>query len=842
MIYIEKAEISDKIKIPKEKGDLEQQLKSEFIYSHEKDLFSTLSEDANFWYLPTGALSKLKISEITDKRNWAPVPNLFKLDSNLKSEQQEVVDKFFPGPISGIIQAKCGWGKCKPYFSRILTSKGSLTLQELKEEKNINEIKIINHKGSFNIKSFYHNGLEKYYTILTNQGHKINGTGKHPILCYNKEKVSIEYKRMDSITKEDIIIGIVGTNIFGVEKIDNPYLIGLLIGDGSLTIKNRIALSSGDIEIIDYFKKWAQSKQTINNLIEYKKENHSELHITDKTLYKEYVSNYNINCKSIHKKICKTLRSLEKIQIIELLQGLFDTDGSAYDNGKIEYSSSSEDLAYFVLEQLNNFGIIASLYKVKTTHNNHFRVFINSDYQCNKFYNLIGFRIKRKQIRQKLLQFTNPIREDIGIYPGLGNHLYYFYKNNKQLYRKGYSKYFNNYRKCEISINKLKQILELLNKNNIVYPEIYNILSNTYGLKIKDIDIKNPVLTYDIEVDDISHSFISEGVINHNTYTACSIIAKANVSTLIVVHTKLLFYQWQAELKNQINNATIGMIGDGLYSVGNITVAIYKSLKNYTAELKNEFSLMVVDEVHRCPAKLFSETVNSFAAKVKIGVSATPKRRDGQHLLLPDYFTNYLVIANDTDDKPVPRVEITQTDIPFNIRNPKREWARALTTLCSRDEYATLIANRANHDISNGRCILIPADRIILLDKLLKLIPGSVKLVGNTPEDTRKTILENLGATYKCVLTTTIFDEGISAHRLDTLYLTCPSSNLTRLEQRIGRIERDHIDKNYPLIRDFWLIGAIVMGQQGHRGRWYNMTRPAPQKEAYMVKEVVGIF
>lgn len=326
------------------------------------------------------------------------------------------------------------------------------------------------------------------------------------------------------------------------------------------------------------------------------------------------------------------------------------------------------------------------------------------------------------------------------------------------------------------------------------------------------------------------------------TYTGCSIIAKSNVPTLVVVHTRLLFYQWQAELKEQISNASIGMIGDGLYSVGDITVAIYKSLKNYTEELKNQFSLMVVDEVHRCPAKLFEETVNSFACREKIGISATPKRRDGRHLLLSDYFTNFLVIAKDTDDKPTPRVEITQTDIPFHIRNPKREWARGLTTLCSNSEYIKLIANWANHDVGNGRCVLIPSDRINLLDELLKLVPQSVKLVGTTPQEQRDSILENIGKTHKCILTTSIFDEGISAHRLDTIYLTCPSSNLTRLEQRIGRIEREHPDKHYPLIRDFWLVGNIVMGQQGHRGRWYHMTRPAPSKKSYMIKKVVGVF
>ena len=49
------------------------------------------------------------------------------------------------------------------------------------------------------------------------------------------------------------------------------------------------------------------------------------------------------------------------------------------------------------------------------------------------------------------------------------------------------------------------------------------------------------------------------------------------------------------------------------------------------------------------------------------------------------------------------------------------------------------------------------------------------------------------------------FDEGISCHRLDTLYLTCPSNNPIKLEQRIGRIIREHPDKQVPMIVDWWL-------------------------------------
>ena len=108
-----------------------------------------------------------------------------------------------------------------------------------------------------------------------------------------------------------------------------------------------------------------------------------------------------------------------------------------------------------------------------------------------------------------------------------------------------------------------------------------------------------------------------------------------------------------------------------------------------------------------------------------------------------------------------------------------------------------------------------------MLKTLQKLIKGSVLLIGETKEEQRKDILTHTGTKYKSILSTKIFDEGISCHRLDTLYLTCPSNNPIKLEQRIGRILREHPNKKQPLIRDFQFRGTIVHKQQLNRLNWY---------------------
>ena len=304
------------------------------------------------------------------------------------------------------------------------------------------------------------------------------------------------------------------------------------------------------------------------------------------------------------------------------------------------------------------------------------------------------------------------------------------------------------------------------------------------------------------------------------TYTATSLIAKTSVPTLILVHTKLLQRQWISEIKSQLG-VEPGIIGDGEFDVKPITVAIYKTAYNRISDIRDYFSMCIVDEAHMCPAETFSQVVNSLTCKVKIGLTATPKRRDGKHLLFEDYFGPKIFRAKEERELATPRVAVVLTDIVFNPRIPQRDWVREVSNLSNNSDYHKLITEHAIADCSKNRVILILGERLAFLDTLNKLIPKSVMLVGKTPEDERQKILSKAGKDYKVILSTKIFDEGVSCHRLDTLYLTMPSSNTIKLEQRIGRIVREHPDKNYPLIKDFWLRGMIINNQQNHRKSWY---------------------
>jgi len=307
------------------------------------------------------------------------------------------------------------------------------------------------------------------------------------------------------------------------------------------------------------------------------------------------------------------------------------------------------------------------------------------------------------------------------------------------------------------------------------------------------------------------------------SFVGTALVCQVQEPTMILCHTKLLQSQW-VELFKSCTDYEPGIIGDGIYSPKEITIGLYISVYNKVEELKSKYTRVIVDEVHRCGAELFGNTLNHFESYYKNGMSATPNRRDGRHILFPDYFTSLFVEAEEYRNLITPFVEIKRVPLRFDVLNPTRDWARALTKTFGNEKYLDMIAKDISELISDGRAVLCLAPRTEALRYLQTKIPRSIVLDGSVKKsEDRDAILNKVGTEYDCVLTTTLFDEGISCHRLDTLVLTAPNGkNYGLLEQRIGRIQRELPEKQPALLRVYWLDNHILEKQQKIEYMWYN--------------------
>ena len=120
------------------------------------------------------------------------------------------------------------------------------------------------------------------------------------------------------------------------------------------------------------------------------------------------------------------------------------------------------------------------------------------------------------------------------------------------------------------------------------------------------------------------------------TAVASAVIAERRVGTLILVHKTVLLEQWGKRLSEyfKIDIKSIGILGKGKKKLnGNLDVATLQSLKN-RPELIEKYSQIIIDEAHHMPAVSFEIPLKRFKGKYVLGLSATPKRKDGMEAIM----------------------------------------------------------------------------------------------------------------------------------------------------------------------------------------------------------------
>ena len=438
-------------------------------------------------------------------------------------------------------------GKCVTGDTMVFTSEGLLEIKELQPcPMNPDtfapcSVIVTDGKSEKTADQFYYGGFAKTIRIRTRFGFEIEGTPEHRLWARNPDG-SEGWKRLDEIKQGDMLAIPRKMEIWG-EKLDVKtgagelkrckkynlpeklnedlaYLMGLLVGDGTLTYENSIAVSAGDPFLFEEVRRIFKEQFGYEL---YVKPNRVDLAATSKQirryLYDLGLGYWNAASKEIPHTILKAPRHI----VVNFLQGLFDADGHADRRyGNIEISSKSKKLLRQVQILLLNMGIVGSLIEKKVKGCPYYRLCIMGE-NAILFHKEIGFRSPRKRSRASL---ASEIR-----HPKLS--IPYLEANLKSLHRrivkckdksvplksvKSINSIFYTYipNSSNISYRKLNELISYCRNNGVECRELAEIADNNYlYLEVKEIgEGYNEV--YDLSVPD-GHAFVANGFINHNS-------------------------------------------------------------------------------------------------------------------------------------------------------------------------------------------------------------------------------------------------------------------------------------------------------------------------------------
>lgn len=272
-----------------------------------------------------------------------------------------------------LLEGYAGTGKAQPLHSKILTPDGWIRMRDIKIGMKV----ISPDSKSSNVVGVYPQGMRKIYRVHFSDGSSTECCDEHlwSVQNYNARNSGNKWEvlPLSEIRKNLTYCGRINYSVPLVRPVRykhkqklivDPYMLGLLLGDGCISQKTVVRFSSSDEELIESLEESCALLDCRFN--EYKsKNNHVEGGIVARTkdgnkvmfaLRKLGLQGTNSKTKFVPEVY---LRSCVKDRIA-LIQGLLDTDGHS---GKysLTYSTSSKKLKGGMVDLVRSLGGTATV-------------------------------------------------------------------------------------------------------------------------------------------------------------------------------------------------------------------------------------------------------------------------------------------------------------------------------------------------------------------------------------------------------------------------------------------------------------------------------------------------
>ena len=345
------------------------------------------------------------------------------------------------------------------------------------------------------------------------------------------------------------------------------------------------------------------------------------------------------------------------------------------------------------------------------------------------------------------------------------------------------------------------------------------IPSLSLELREQQVDVFNSLIQFDYSLLIAPPGF-------GKTAVASAIIANRSVKTLILVNKTALIDQWKERLISyfSIDGKAIGLLGKGKNTLnGSLDIATLQSLKN-RPELIEEYSQIIIDEAHHIPAVSFEIPLKRFKGKYVVGLSATPKRKDGMEAIMRLQCGEIVhEIKKSTSKRHQLKMVSTQYDTLLG------HFSMILSELSEDNERNQLIVDEIK--TLKHRKVLVLSERIEHLNRLwhhLKLENmEALLLYGAMGTKMKREQFAQTSDASIILSTSSYIGEGIDIGHLDTVVFTMPISYDERMVQYLGRIGRqgqeclaiDFIDHQVPLLKS-----SFTKRLKGYKKMGYDIT------------------
>ena len=308
------------------------------------------------------------------------------------------------------------------------------------------------------------------------------------------------------------------------------------------------------------------------------------------------------------------------------------------------------------------------------------------------------------------------------------------------------------------------------------------------------------------------------------TVIGAKIISELKTNTLVIVNRNNLLDQWKERLSYflDINKKEIGQCGASKENLnGKLDVASFQSLfkKDNLEELVKNYGLVIVDECHHVAAFSFEKVLKAIRSKYVYGLTATPTRKDGWHKIIYMQCGDIRVRVSNKELKQNKEMEHTVIVKKTNYKYiPSDEQDKILISeilndMCHNVFRNSMIIEDIKKCVADGRIPIVLTERVehlkILKEGLDELNIPIVIYKGNMGKKKTKEIHDIIKEADEnnkpriILATSSSIGEGFDDSRLDTLFLSMPVSWKGRIIQYVGRLHREHEDKEKVVVYDY---------------------------------------